>query len=627
MEQVHGGASSARNRGAAVAANDIILFLDDDMIADPTLLDEHARLHREGADAVIGDTPIHPASPAGFLPESVARWIASTSVKSPLSPFDVFSGQLSVRRAVFEKLGGFDTTFTSAAAFGNEDADFGVRLLARYDVRHNPAAISRQYYVVTPRQFMERARRAVAADLRFVRKHPELARELFERKGMSRPLTRLVYRPLARIPLLPELIAGLAIEVAELALKTPFRSSRTVARFFSGARSLAYWSALRASGWLPFSDSLLVLCYHAIEDQSDDPVLAPYGVPPGQFAEQLDWLTRRGFTFVTPAQLAAFLRSDAPLPRRPVLVTFDDGYEGLLAIARDVLRPRDIPALAFAVTAMKSATNEWDQAYGSGRVSLLAPQQLRELADLGVEIGSHSRTHREMPLLAGPEQEQEASGSADDLVAQGLPRPRFFAYPFGFADDGSKNAVRKAGYLAAFGCRADRDHKGQRPPRASESHHPGVGSRLAVPDEGICAPPVRPHGVAQPGDQEPSWKARQCHSLKAGANCIGRGSPSFRSIAAIRASRRHLQPGTSRLVGQGDDLRPGADGTLYRPLRPAAPAHPPHRDWQFRARQTISSAGRANRRHDHRRTRNAGGAGAAAAELHLRHAQQIFGPE
>src|SRR5205085_12460656 len=108
-----------------------------------------------------------------------------------------------------------------------------------------------------------------------------------------------------------------------MALKSRFRSSRMIARFFSGARSLAYWSALRANNWLPFSDRLLVLCYHAIEDQSDDPVLAPYGVPPTLFAEQLDWLTRHGFSFVTADQLAAYIQSNAPLPRRPVLITFD----------------------------------------------------------------------------------------------------------------------------------------------------------------------------------------------------------------------------------------------------------------------------------------------------------------
>jgi glycosyltransferase involved in cell wall biosynthesis/peptidoglycan/xylan/chitin deacetylase (PgdA/CDA1 family) len=451
VEQRNCGASIARNRGAALAENDVVLFLDDDMTADPALLHEHGRLHRDGADAVIGDTPIHADSPAGFLPESVARWIGSTTVKSPLSPFDVFSGQLSVRRSVFESLGGFDRRFTSGAAFGNEDADFGVRLLAHHDVRHNPAAISRQMYVVTPRQFMDRARRAVAADVQFVRKHPQLARELFERKGLSQPLARFVYRPLARIPLLPKLITKLAVWAGDMALKSRFRSSRMIARFFSGARSLAYWSALRRANWRPFSDKLLVLCYHAIEDQSDDPVLAPYGVPPTLFNEQLDWLTRHGFSFVTPDQFAAYINSNAPLPRRPVLITFDDGYESLLDLARNVLQPRAIPALAFTVTGMASATNEWDQAYGSGRMKLLAPDQLRDLAASDVEVGSHSRSHREMPLLDGSEQEEEAAGSADDLAANGLPRPRFFAYPFTFADVASKAAVRQAGYCAAFG--------------------------------------------------------------------------------------------------------------------------------------------------------------------------------
>ena len=451
VEQPNGGASAARNRGAALARSDILLFLDDDMIAEPDLIEQHARLHREGANAVIGNTPIHPGSPAGFLPESVARWIASTKVNSPLSPFDIFSGQLSVRRSIFEKLGGFDTAFTTAAAFGNEDADFGVRLLAAGDVRHNPAAISRQFYVVSAREFMERARRAVAADLLFVRKHPQLARQLFEEKGYSRPLTRLVYRPLARIPLLPGMLARLAVGVADMALKTPLRSSRLVARFFSGARSVVYWSTLRASGWLPFSDRPLVLCYHAIEDQSDDPVLAPYGVPPRRFAEQLDSLTKRGFIFVTPAQVTAFLQLGAPLPRRPVLLTFDDGYADLVGLAREVLQPRAIEGLAFVVTGSKSGTNEWDQPYGAKTIRLLTAQDCIDLASLGVEIGSHSRTHREMPLLSDAERAQEARGSADELAAAGLPRPRFFAFPYGAVDPGSKLAVADAGYAAAFG--------------------------------------------------------------------------------------------------------------------------------------------------------------------------------
>ena len=449
IEQPNGGAANARNRGAAEAGNDVILFLDDDMICDPNLVREHARLYLDGAEAVIGDTPIDPRSPQGFLPQSVGRWIATKAVQSPLSPFDIFTGQLSVRRSLFQDIGGFDTSFTTGPAFGNEDADFGIRLLAGHDVRHNPAAVSRQRYVVSAREYMERVPAAVAAHVRFIRKHPDLTRQLVEARGWSRPVTRFLYRPLTRLPFLPQFLSRVAVLAAEMAPRTRFGSSRLLARFFSGACSVAYWSALRCAGWFPGSNRLLVLCYHAIADQSGDPVLAPYGVSPGLFADQLDSLKRRGFSFVSPGALAAYLSSNAPLPRRAVLLTFDDCYSSLLAIARDVLQPRGIEALAFAVTG--PATNEWDQAYGAQRLELLKPGELAQLVSLGMEIGSHSRTHREMPLLSPEDRVTEAAESANDLTRNGLPRPRFFAYPYASFDTPIKHTVAEAGYLAAFG--------------------------------------------------------------------------------------------------------------------------------------------------------------------------------
>lgn len=453
IEQPNMGAAAARNRGAAEARHDILLFLDDDMMSDPALLREHARLYEDGADAVIGQTPIDAGSGRGFLAESVGRWIASSKVRTPLSPFDIFTGQLSVRRSVFERLGGFDAGFTTEPAFGSEDADFGARLLARHDVRHNDQAISRQRYVVTPRDYMARATRAAAAHIRFVRKHPELASELFERRGYGRPLTRLVFLPLSRFPKLSALVATLAVRLAE-SVRGRLKSSRLLARFFSSACSLAYWTALRRSGWVPFSKSLLVLCYHAIGDQSGDPVLAPYGVPPEEFSRQLRSLEARGYSFVTPDQLVAFLNSGAPLPRRPVLLTFDDGYADLVDLARDVLNPRSIEGIAFVVTGRTS--NEWDQAYGAGAIDLLTSAQRRELSALGLEIGSHSRTHRELRLLDDTELEAETAGSFRDISSGGPDRARFFAYPFGAVDARSESAVRAAGFVGAFGLRQRR---------------------------------------------------------------------------------------------------------------------------------------------------------------------------
>jgi glycosyltransferase involved in cell wall biosynthesis/peptidoglycan/xylan/chitin deacetylase (PgdA/CDA1 family) len=447
--QENAGAAAARNRGAAEAANDVILFLDDDMICEPKLLREHGRLYGSGADAVIGNTPIDPESPSGFLADSIERWIASAQVRMPLSPFDIFTGQLSVRRSLFEQLGGFDNALTSGAAFGSEDADFGARLLLAHDVRHNPSAISFQRYVVAPQEYSSRAERAAAAHVQFVRKHPQLARELFERRGVNQPLVRWVYRPLSRIPFLPRLIRSLAIRAAEGALRTRFRSNRLLARFFSGACSLTYWTELRRRGWFPFSKSLLVLCYHAIRDEEEDPVLARFTVAPRGFEQQLDSLRERGFTFISPTQLLAFVESKAPLPRRPVLLTFDDGYTELPSVARELLRPRGIEAIAFIVTG--TASNDWDQAYGVRPVDLLTREELKSLGELGIEIGSHSRTHGEMHLMDDAERDAEAAGSIEDMAVGGLPRPRFFAYPYGATNAEARGTVRSAGFRAGFG--------------------------------------------------------------------------------------------------------------------------------------------------------------------------------
>src|SRR6476620_5762014 len=386
IEQANRGASGARNRGASEASGNIILFLDDDMISDPDLIEQHAKMYRDGADAVIGRTPLHPNSAPGFLADSTSRWIAAQKVPSPSSVWDIFTGQLSIRRTVFEQVGGFDEAFTTGPVFANEDADIGVRLLARFDVRYNPEAISRQRYVVTPRQYMERTSKLLAGDLHFLRKHPQYSREVLNARGLGSRLGRYLLVPLSRSALLSKFLAASSVWAAELALATPFRSNRILARYYSGSRTVAFWAALRAQFQFPGRERLLVLCYHAIRDRSDDPVLAPYGVAPDRFAKQLDNLTSAGFTFVSPESVANFVEHGTPLPKQAVLLTFDDCYEELLEIAINILQPRGIPALAFAVTGMKSGANEWDQAFGAGCQRLLPPDQLKELTSFGFEI-------------------------------------------------------------------------------------------------------------------------------------------------------------------------------------------------------------------------------------------------
>jgi peptidoglycan/xylan/chitin deacetylase (PgdA/CDA1 family)/GT2 family glycosyltransferase len=444
IEQPNRGAAAARNRGAAAAEGEILLFLDDDMIAEPDLLARHAEHHAAGAAAVLGHIPLDPASPPGFLAEGVRAWAEARCERlrggGRLELHDLLTGQLSVRRAVFEALGGFDEAFTAGGSFGNEDLDFGLRLLAEHEVRFAPDAVSRQRYVVTPERLLRQSYDAGRADALIARKHPGRAAEVFAAASPDRPGVKPLARALARVPGAPQVLARLA----RSAVERP-GAGKTAERLFLIARRTLYWSGMRRGERA--GGALLVLCYHAIADLSDDPVMAEYGVPPAEFARQLDALAAKGFAFVSPDDLRRFLAGEADLPQPAILLTFDDCYRELPTIAREILVPRAIPALAFAVAGR--VTNAWDEAIGARPRPLLDGAGLAELAAAGVEIGAHSATHRQLTGLSEAELESETRGAADAL-AVAVPRPRFYAYPYGAHNAAARRAVEAAGYGAAF---------------------------------------------------------------------------------------------------------------------------------------------------------------------------------
>jgi peptidoglycan/xylan/chitin deacetylase (PgdA/CDA1 family) len=195
---------------------------------------------------------------------------------------------------------------------------------------------------------------------------------------------------------------------------------------------------------------LRILAYHAVADLAADPVLAEYGVPPALFAAQLDELVEHGWEFVDLDAVLAALDGGEPLPRRALLLTFDDAYTDLLEVACPLLKARGIPAVVFAVADRVGASNTWDQAKGAASLGLLDAEGLRAVVGLGVEVGSHTATHRSLPGLEEAELGGELSGSATTLEGLGLPRPRAFSYPYGGAGDSLAAAVREAGYEVAF---------------------------------------------------------------------------------------------------------------------------------------------------------------------------------
>jgi peptidoglycan/xylan/chitin deacetylase (PgdA/CDA1 family) len=162
-------------------------------------------------------------------------------------------------------------------------------------------------------------------------------------------------------------------------------------------------------------------------------------VAPADFARQMRWLHSHGFHAVSQSQVFAALERGAPLPRLPVMITFDDGYRDVLANAAPVLALLHMPATAYVITSRISGRDP----------SFLTWNDLVKLERDGISVGSHTVHHLELPALTDAVAMRELVGSRLALE-QRLHHPvQWFAYPAGAETAHASELVRRAGYVLA----------------------------------------------------------------------------------------------------------------------------------------------------------------------------------
>ena len=170
-----------------------------------------------------------------------------------------------------------------------------------------------------------------------------------------------------------------------------------------------------------------ILMYHYVSapPEGADNYRVGLSVTPEQFRAQMQYIQANGYHPVTLDQVLFALLQGKALPPRPVALTFDDGYADMYTNAFPILQEFGFVGTFFVVTGW---IDEQNPAY-------LTWEQARAMAQAGMRIESHSKSH---PDLSGKPRDYivyEVLGSIESIEAHTGYRPRFFCYPAGKYDD------------------------------------------------------------------------------------------------------------------------------------------------------------------------------------------------
>lgn len=215
---------------------------------------------------------------------------------------------------------------------------------------------------------------------------------------------------------------------------------------------LSLLGALIGSGIAAAQDGTLrrvrvpILMYHYVGPlpQDADPLRTGLTVRTDEFRDQLTWLRREGYSSISFDQLFAALDEGAPLPDKPVILSFDDGYRDHFTVALPLLLEAGFAGTFFVISERVDAQDP----------NHLDREQVAAMAAEGMTMESHSRSHRD---LAGRDRDTlvfELLGSRETLEAYTGRAPVTVAWPFGSHDALARQVAREAGYRMAVSTRA-----------------------------------------------------------------------------------------------------------------------------------------------------------------------------
>ena len=195
---------------------------------------------------------------------------------------------------------------------------------------------------------------------------------------------------------------------------------------------------------------LPILMYHYISTPppNADRYRIDLSVKPEELEAQLRYLSENNYHVIGLYDLYAHLANGAPLPTKPVILTFDDGYRDAYEYAFPLLIKYKMTATFFIITDFINSRNP----------AYLTWEMVKTMSDAGMNMESHSRTHPDMRNRGFDFLVWQILGPIEAITAYTGKRPHFFCYPSGQYDDAVIRVLRSVETWGAVTTRAGNQH-------------------------------------------------------------------------------------------------------------------------------------------------------------------------
>lgn len=199
--------------------------------------------------------------------------------------------------------------------------------------------------------------------------------------------------------------------------------------------------------------SVPILMYHEVSPHPH-PSFRRYTVTVREFTRQMRWLAAFGYHPIDMDALVRARTGRGTLPEHPVIITFDDGFQGCADYAVPVLRAHNFVAIFYLVTGMMGETSRWMLPELGLELPLMSWDTARALAAEGFQCGAHTVTHPRL-VEVDPGRRRAELLDARTRLEDELSRPAVhLAYPFGSYDYSVQLLAAEAGYVTACSTRA-----------------------------------------------------------------------------------------------------------------------------------------------------------------------------